>query len=379
MGYLRFLLVGLVFINAQLWAKDAKASSICKKVSSTSTRDTLLPPIVPSPEELELLRLVNEARRSPLWPNNNLWTAARFHSQEMVENNYFSHDSKDANGHTYETFPERIARFGYSSQHIAEDIACASSVSEAFAAWKKSAPHWQNIINPNFTEIGVGIAWGGPCGGMFTLDFGARSLYFDLSISNLSYDTSGVLKAMVYNFGKTHTYPVWVRFYKGDPIKGEVIGEELIPPILPTDWIDSVSIKYLPQEQEEIYAVVDPDSIFPDENRENNITHIEVLPRPGIAQTPISQKVKVTNCPNPFSKYTKFFYEIPHPTEVSLIIYDITGKLVRTLIAGYLSPGCYSVRWDGTDEYGRALGSGVYFWRLEAGGYVIGGKTVMKP
>ena len=381
MSYLRVLLVGLFLINAQLWAKGV-ASSICKETPSASlqVKETFLLPIVPTPEELELLEMVNSVRKSPLWPNNNLWTSARFHSQEMVDNDYFSHDSKDASGRSYETFQERIARFDYKSEGGAgENIACARSVSEAFSLWKQSGPHWGNIINPNYTEIGVGIAQGGRCGKMFTLVFGSRSLYFDLAIYDIFYDkTSKVLKAVVHNLGKTHTYPVWVRFYKGEPSqRGEVIGEELITPILPTDEMDSVSIEYLPLENQDVYAIVDPDNIFPDENRGNNQAHREILA--GIAQSPYQDKIRVYCQPNPFKAVTSIKWIGVGEGPISLEIYEATGRLIRTLAKTQSQePRAYKVAWDGKDDKGKSLSSGIYFWRLKVGEYVAKGKAILR-
>jgi len=71
------------------------------------------------------------------------------------------------------------------------------------------------------------------------------------------------------------------------------------------------------------------------------------------------------NTPNPFSDFTRIVYSIPENTEVTLKIYDATGRLVRTLVHGTQKAGIKKIRWDGTDNAGRKLPSGLYFYRLE--------------
>jgi hypothetical protein len=67
------------------------------------------------------------------------------------------------------------------------------------------------------------------------------------------------------------------------------------------------------------------------------------------------------NYPNPFNPTTNIQYEIPKPGDVRLVIYDVTGREVRTLINERLEAGKYEVSFDGS-----ALTSGVYFYMLQA-------------
>jgi hypothetical protein len=73
--------------------------------------------------------------------------------------------------------------------------------------------------------------------------------------------------------------------------------------------------------------------------------------------------------PNPFTGYTQIKYAIPKKSKVSLKVYDITGKLVRTFVDGVKKPGYYVLSWDGRDDKNKRLSSGIYFYRLEAGEY----------
>ncbi|MCA9757138.1 MAG: FG-GAP repeat protein [Candidatus Eisenbacteria bacterium] len=71
------------------------------------------------------------------------------------------------------------------------------------------------------------------------------------------------------------------------------------------------------------------------------------------------------NHPNPFSPTTTIRYDIPRSAPVSIRIYSVSGRLVRSLVeAGVHEPGRFEVDWDGTDEVGRSVGAGVYFCSL---------------
>ncbi|NQU32713.1 MAG: T9SS type A sorting domain-containing protein, partial [Bacteroidetes bacterium] len=70
------------------------------------------------------------------------------------------------------------------------------------------------------------------------------------------------------------------------------------------------------------------------------------------------------NIPNPFKFTTSIGYEVLNPTYVSIIIYNNNGALVKILHEGNLLTGKYSVVWDGTNEAGIRMNSGIYFYRL---------------
>jgi len=72
------------------------------------------------------------------------------------------------------------------------------------------------------------------------------------------------------------------------------------------------------------------------------------------------------NQPNPFNPETKISYCLPEACEVKLTIYNILGRKVKTLFEGYQNQGMKTLIWDGRDDQGQQLGSGVYFYRLQA-------------
>jgi hypothetical protein len=71
------------------------------------------------------------------------------------------------------------------------------------------------------------------------------------------------------------------------------------------------------------------------------------------------------NIPNPFNPSTTIRYQIGESGNASLRIYDVSGALVRTLVDRTHNVGDYEARWDGRDQTGKAVASGVYFYRLE--------------
>jgi hypothetical protein len=71
------------------------------------------------------------------------------------------------------------------------------------------------------------------------------------------------------------------------------------------------------------------------------------------------------NEPNPFNPSTRIRFELSHDEHVHLAIYDIAGRLVRTLVNRRLAGGgTSSVTWNGTDRWGQRVRSGIYFYRI---------------
>ncbi|MBD3348871.1 MAG: hypothetical protein GF400_06705, partial [Candidatus Eisenbacteria bacterium] len=77
----------------------------------------------------------------------------------------------------------------------------------------------------------------------------------------------------------------------------------------------------------------------------------------------------VQNSPNPFNPVTTVAYHVPQESEVSIRVYDVTGRLVRTLVDGMEEPGVHEAVWDGRSDRGESVGSGVYFCVMEAAGF----------
>ncbi len=73
------------------------------------------------------------------------------------------------------------------------------------------------------------------------------------------------------------------------------------------------------------------------------------------------------NYPNPFNPVTEIKYAIPYRDKVSIVVYNTLGQKVKTLVSKPHEPGYYTVTWDGTNNSGHQVGSGVYFYVVKAG------------
>lgn len=72
------------------------------------------------------------------------------------------------------------------------------------------------------------------------------------------------------------------------------------------------------------------------------------------------------NYPNPFNPVTKIRFDIPEPSTVSLIIYDVMGREVRRLVDGAVDPGYHTAAWDARNSSGTGVSSGIYIYRFTA-------------
>jgi len=121
-------------------------------------------------DERQMFQLVNQERARygvpALRPNYELVKLARLKAGDMIEKNYFSHTSP-----TYGSPFDMMRQFGISYSYAGENLAGAPSVSMAHENLMNSSGHRRNILNSNFTEVGIGIVNGGPYGKMFVQMF----------------------------------------------------------------------------------------------------------------------------------------------------------------------------------------------------------------
>ncbi|GEM_PF-1402283 len=83
------------------------------------------------------------------------------------------------------------------------------------------------------------------------------------------------------------------------------------------------------------------------------------------------------NFPNPFNPVTTIQYDLPSAGDVQLVIYDILGREITTLVNGRMEAGFHQIRWDGRDRMGEKVASGVYIYLLKAGDYIGSKKLVL--
>ncbi len=73
------------------------------------------------------------------------------------------------------------------------------------------------------------------------------------------------------------------------------------------------------------------------------------------------------NYPNPFNMATKIEFSVPADGRADLQIYDLLGRRSRMLYSGYIKAGNYNMTWDGSDDRGNPVSSGIYFYKLNVG------------
>ena len=102
-----------------------------------------------------------------------------------------------------------------------------------------------------------------------------------------------------------------------------------------------------------------------------------------LAEVPPQETALLANYPNPFNPETWIPYQLAEPAKVSISIYSANGKLVRTLALGQLAAGMYHSKsrtayWDGRNELGETIASGVYFYTLTAGDFTATRKMIIR-
>ena len=100
-------------------------------------------------------------------------------------------------------------------------------------------------------------------------------------------------------------------------------------------------------------------------------------PKSGSVDDVTSMILSAGNYPNPFNPMTTITYELRQPAAVELAIYNVLGQKIRDIIRGEIQMGLNAVSWDGKNDGGHQLVSGVYFYRLKAGSEVVTNRIVM--
>ncbi|NOS85072.1 MAG: T9SS type A sorting domain-containing protein [Ignavibacteria bacterium] len=83
------------------------------------------------------------------------------------------------------------------------------------------------------------------------------------------------------------------------------------------------------------------------------------------------------NYPNPFNPTTRFKFSLPKESDVQIVVFDIMGRVVKVLAKEKYSAGKYEVDWNGTNSMNSQVASGVYFYKIVAGGYTDVKKMIM--
>jgi hypothetical protein len=95
------------------------------------------------------------------------------------------------------------------------------------------------------------------------------------------------------------------------------------------------------------------------------------------AAEPVLKNALAQNYPNPFNPQTSIAFTVRERGRVLLTIHGVAGDRVRTLASEDLAPGPHSRTWDGLDDRGQQVASGVYFYKMVAGNFTATRKMVL--
>jgi hypothetical protein len=85
------------------------------------------------------------------------------------------------------------------------------------------------------------------------------------------------------------------------------------------------------------------------------------------------------NQPNPFSPETRISFDLPKAGRVELVIYSVNGRLIRRLVKEARPAGRHTASWNGRDDAGEKVGSGIYFYQLTAPGVEESRRMILLP
>jgi len=135
---------------------------------------------------------------------------------------------------------------------------------------------------------------------------------------------------------------------------------------------DELTFKYFNSEENEVVAYAEKQEFISDMIVGNGMKPL-VLSR--IAKP---EEYSLSDAyPNPFNPTTTLSFSVPTEGVVSLNIYDMTGRLVSTLVDGNLEHGYHSITWNGKDSNGHAVSSGMYIYSLNGEGLSITKKMLL--
>jgi len=181
---------------------------------------------------------------------------------------------------------------------------------------------------------------------------GNTGWYFDISLADTFYDAD-VYLIKTDSFGDT----LWTKIY-GDT--NNDYGRS-VEQTLDSGFIVAGYTKSFGAGDYDVYLIKTGADVGVEEKRKPNVTY--------------NPKFRIY--PNPFSKSSTISYQLPMKGNVTLRVYDLSGRLVRLLLSGEQDSGYYVVAWDGSDGNGIKVPRGIYLIRLQAGGHTSMHKVVL--
>ncbi len=173
-----------------------------------------------------------------------------------------------------------------------------------------------------------------------------------------------------------HTYsdkktPGSINFFVCDETNysSYIAGDEVESPAI-GDNITDESISFITPNSDKWYLVVSNEDMLTTTKSVDLSLVMYKNPELGIYEEEVAHRFNLEGViPNPFIKSTAIKYEVPATSRIHVGIYDISGRLIKTLVEEPQQPGHYTVTWNGKDAVGRTVSSGIYFARLVTEGY----------
>ena len=206
----------------------------------------------------------------------------------------------------------------------------------------------------------------------------------DLRVSPFQADHGDTvqIRAVVHNFSLVpFDQGAEVRFYVSDPglsytipisdISGQSVWvtSELAQQetdTLTVNWIVDGTFPTNPR----IYAVIDQEDLMTEVHDDNNKAWVRFYSE-GNGASPVEDEIPLgdlilrQNAPNPFNPLTKITFNMPRTGQATMKVYDVAGRLVKTLLDETVQAGLHECIWDGRDRDDSRVASGVYLYRLE--------------
>lgn len=316
-----------------------------------------------SSEENYMLNLINNERLSqglkPLTMNLSLASAARFHSQDMVDRNFFNHVNPDGLNPS-----DRARNAGYNFIALAENICGNPSIDAGHSSLMNSPTHRANILNPSFREIGIGIVDGGPYGKMITQLFGTQLEHNvvsqdtthpnesqgkpDLKISSI--EVTGQykvykqvsMKIILTNSGKKNAESFIFSVFNGPPERGNQLGTINIPSLY-VGQSSSINFNWTPQNEGDftLYFILDYANNVDEENESNNIKTYNLSVKS--TNTYPSQDEKINNIPTPTTNNLPDLHISINETTYDQVVYNGISSPVSFRIRNLGSAASYDI------------------------------------
>jgi hypothetical protein len=156
------------------------------------------------------------------------------------------------------------------------------------------------------------------------------------------------------------------------------VADSLLPVPKITGTIDSITISGLSLKATYYFAIKVSDEV-PNWSGLSNVVSVTITSLEKLRRNyslPKSYHL-AQNYPNPFNPVTYISYQLPENTKVKLKIYNITGQLVKVLVDELQRGGYYNIKWDGRDDKGNTVSSGLYIYRLETRNFICTKRMVL--